>query len=223
MAARMRAGSTAALNSILPTAMTLGAAHAGLPPELVAPAGTALAAGAIAAEQSPKATTDDTGPPVFESVTEFRGEFKKLIDSLEDVKAVVVFIDDLDRCLDETVIYVFEAIRLFLQVSSTAFVLAANRDIVQAAIERRYPAAHEGDPALGRDYLEKIIQVEITVPPLSEAEAETYLNLLFAALRLDNTDMDKIRETATRRRVDGQFAVAMNYGIAKDTLGVNIR
>ena len=219
MAARMRAGSTAALNSILPTAMTLGAAHAGLPPELVAPTGAALAAGAIAAEQSPKATPDDTGPPVFESVTEFRGEFKKLIDSLEDVKAVVVFIDDLDRCLDDTVIYVFEAIRLFLQVSSTAFVLAANRDIVQAAIERRYPAAHEGDPALGRDYLEKIIQVEITVPPLSEAEAETYLNLLFAALRLDNTDMDKIREAATRRRVDGQFAVAMNYGIAKDTLG----
>ena len=31
--------------------------------------------------------------------------------------------------------------------------------------------------------------------------------------------MDKIRAAATRRRVDGQFAVAMNYGIAKDTLG----
>ena len=132
---------------------------------------------------------------------------------------MVVFIDDLDRCLDDTVIYVFEAIRLFLQVASTAFVLAANRDIVQAAIERRYPAAHEGDPALGQDYLEKIIQVEITVPPLSEAEAETYLNLLFAELRLDKAEMDKIRAAATRRRIDGQFAVAMNYGIAKDTLG----
>jgi hypothetical protein len=48
--------------------------------------------------------------------------------------------DDLDRCLDDTVIDVFEAIRLFLQVSSTAFVIAANRAIVQAAVERRYPA-----------------------------------------------------------------------------------
>ena len=61
--------------------------------------------------------------------------------------------------------------------------------------------------------------MEITVPPLSEAEAETYLNLLFAELRLNKADMDKIREAATRRRVDGQFAVAMNYGIAKDALG----
>ena len=219
MAARLRAGSATAVNSMLPTLMTLGAAHAGLPPGLVAPVGAAAAAGAIAAEQSPQTTTDDTGPTVIESVTEFREEFKKLLDSLTDIKAVVVFIDDLDRCLDDTVIYVFEAIRLFLQVASTAFVLAANRDIVQAAVERRYPAAREGDPALGRDYLEKIIQVEITVPPLSEAEAETYLNLLFAELRLNKADMDKIRQAATRRRVDGQFAVAMNYGIAKDGLG----
>ncbi len=145
--------------------------------------------------------------------------FKQLLDSLEDVKAVVVFIDDLDRCLDETVIYVFEAIRLFLQVSSTAFVLAANRSIVQAAIDRRYPAAREGDAPLGKDYLEKIIQVEITVPPLSEAESETYLNLLFADLRLDDAQMTKIRETVARQRRQGQFAVAMNYGIAKDALG----
>jgi hypothetical protein len=219
MAARMRVGSVAALNSILPTALTIGAAHAGVPHELVAPVAAAIAAGAGAAEQSPKVTSDAGGATVIESVTEFREEFKQLLDSLTNIKAVVVFIDDLDRCLDETVIYVFEAIRLFLQVASTAFVIAANRDIVQAAIERRYPAAREGDPALGRDYLEKIIQIEITVPPLAEAEAETYLNLLFAGLRLDWTDMEKIREAATRRRVDGQFAVAMNYGIAKDALG----
>jgi hypothetical protein len=219
MVARMRAGSVAAINTMLPTAIAIGAAHAGVPHEFVAPAAAALTAGAVAAEQRPQAAADDTGPTVIESVTEFREEFKRLLESMTDVKAVVVFIDDLDRCLDETVIYVFQAIRLFLQVASTAFVLAANRDIVQAAIERRYPAAREGDPALGRDYLEKIIQVEITVPPLSEAEAETYLNLLFAELRLNEADIDKIREAATRRRLDGQFAVAMNYGIAKDALG----
>jgi hypothetical protein len=199
--------------------MTLGAAHAGLPPELVAPAGAALVAGATAAEQTPQVPDDDTAQTVEDSVTKFRQEFKELLDSLEDVKAVVVFIDDLDRCLDETVIYVFEAIRLFLQVSSTAFVLAASRSIVQAAIDRRYPAAREGDAPLGKDYLEKIIQVEITVPPLSEAESETYLNLLFAHLRLDDAQMTTIRETVARQRLQGQFAVAMNYGIAKDALG----
>jgi predicted KAP-like P-loop ATPase len=38
MAARMRAGSVAAINSMLPTAMAIGAAQAGIPHELVAPA-----------------------------------------------------------------------------------------------------------------------------------------------------------------------------------------
>jgi predicted KAP-like P-loop ATPase len=219
MAARMRAGSAAAAKSLVAAAMTYGAAHAGLPPELAAPAGAVLVAGATAAEQKPQVPEDDTAQTVEDSVTKFRQEFKQLLDSLDAVKAVVVFIDDLDRCLDETVIYVFEAIRLFLQVSSTAFVLAANRDIVQAAIDRRYPATREDGPALGKDYLEKIIQVEITVPPLSEAEAETYLNLLFAQLRLDLDQMSTIRQTVALRRQQGQFAVAMNYGIAKDALG----
>ena len=218
---RMMVGPLAMAKSFAPTAGALAAAHGGVSPDVGAAAATAAVAGvqAAVAEEGHASELEPTGPTVFESVSDFRKEFKELVDSLEDVKAVVVLIDDLDRCLDDTVIYVFEAIRLFLQVSSTAFVLAANRSIVQAAIDRRYPAAHEGDPALGKDYLEKIIQIEITVPPLSEAEAETYLNLLFAELRLDDEQMTKIREAVTLRRRQGQFAVAMNYGIAKDALG----
>jgi hypothetical protein len=163
--------------------------------------------------------SETTEPTVFESVSDFRDEFKALVSGLEDIKAVVVFIDDLDRCLDDTVIDVFEAIRLFLQAPSTAFVIAANRGIVQAAIERRYPAARDGDSSLGKDYLEKIVQVEVTVPPLSEAEAETFLNLLFAELRLDRQQMQQVRDAAIARRRQGQFAVAMNYGIAEAALG----
>jgi predicted KAP-like P-loop ATPase len=73
------------------------------------------------------------------------------------IGSAVVRIDDLHRCLDDTVIDVFEAIPLFLQASTTAFVIAASREIVQAAVARRYPAAREGDAALERDYLEKIV------------------------------------------------------------------
>jgi hypothetical protein len=218
MAARLRTGSVAAAKAGVAAGITYEAAHAGLPPDMVAPVSNVLLAGATAAEQAPQVPVDDAVPTVEGSVTRFRQEFGQLLDSLDHVKAVVVFIDDLDRCFDDTVIYVFEAIRLFLQVASTAFVLAANRDIVQSAIDRRYPAAHEGDPALGKDYLEKIIQIEITVPPLSEPEAETYLNLLFAQLRVGDEKMERLRQAAHDRRVDGQFAVAMNYGIAKEVL-----
>jgi KAP family P-loop domain len=219
---RMMAGPAAAARVMLPAATTAAAAHEGLPPELAAAAGAAAMAAADAVEAQIKGeqTSQPATPSVFESVADFREEFEGLVTSLADkVKGVIIFIDDLDRCLDPTVIDVFEAIRLFLQVASTAFVIAANREIVQAAVERRYPAGKEGDPALGKDYLEKIIQVEVNIPPLAEAEAETYLNLLFADLRLEPAQMVKVREAAADRRQQGQFAVAMNYGIAKGVLG----
>lgn len=222
MAARLRTGSLAGLRSFLPAGLAFAAPHIGIPLALAAAAGTAAATGIEAAAASQPGTEEPSGPSVIESVTEFQQEFRKLLDSLEGVKAVVVFVDDLDRCLDETIIFVFEAIRLFLQAASTAFVLAANREIVQAAINRRYPASREGDPALGKDYLEKIVQVEVNVPLLTEAEAETYLNLLFAERRLGDAGMNGIRTAVDLRRRQGQFAVAMNYGIAKDALGGTI-
>lgn len=189
----------------------------GVDPAIGAAAGEAFVAGVDsinAASEPSNANTSAT----FESVSDFREEFEELIEGLPDVKSTVVLVDDLDRCLDDTIIDVFEAIRLFLQVSRTAFVIAANRAIVQAAIEGRYPAKATGDPALGKDYLEKIVQMEIVVPPLAAPEAETYLNLLFADLRLDADAMARVRAEATLRRRQGQFAVAMNYGIAKGVL-----
>ena len=194
------------------------AAHQGLPPEVGKAAGDALLAGVDAVKAEGEHVEPSEEPVVFESVADFRLEFEALLNSLKDVKATIVLIDDLDRCLDDTVIDVFEAIRLFLQVSSTVFVIAANRAIVQAAVERRYPAKVEGDPALGKDYLEKIIQVEINIPPLAEPEAETYLNLLFAELRLDESAMQTVRAEAVKRRAQNQLSVSMNYGIAKGVL-----
>lgn len=216
---RMMTGPAAAGRVLAPAAGAALATQHGLSPELGKAAGDALVAGVDAVREQSEESGRSDEPVAFESVADFRVEFDALLNSLEDVKATIVLIDDLDRCLDDTVIDVFEAIRLFLQVSSTAFVIAANRAIVQAAVERRYPARVDGDAGLGKDYLEKIIQVEVTVPPLAEPEAETYLNLLFAELRLDDASMQAIRAEAENRRRQNQLSVAMNYGIAKGVLG----
>lgn len=216
---RIMHGPAAAGRVLVPAAGAVAAAHHGVPAEFGKAAGDALVAGVDAIHAEGAEAAEEEGPAVvFESVSAFREEYESLIEGLPEVKAVIVLVDDLDRCLDDTVIDVFEAIRLFLQVSRTAFVIAANRAIVQAAIEHRFPAKSEGDPALGKDYLEKIVQIEITIPPLAEPEAETYLNLLFADLRLDQDDLTKIRDEALKRRRQSQFSVAMNWGIAKGVL-----
>src|SRR5205814_6420369 len=82
---------------------------------------------------------------------EFRAEFKKLMGSkqLEHVKRVVVLVDDLDRCLYETVVGTLETIRLFLAVPRMSFVIAADDKKVADALRARFPAAPNGAAANG--------------------------------------------------------------------------
>lgn len=220
---RLMAGPRAMARTMAPTVGTLAAPQIGLPPEVGSAVATAALAGIDAVTQPQEdgeKERERNEPLTFESVADFRDEFATLVAGIEGLQEVIVLVDDLDRCLPETIVDVFEAIRLFLHVPATAYVVAAHREIVQAAIEGRYPVNQRGDASLGKDYLEKILQVEVNVPPLAEPEAETFLNLLFAEFRLSHDEqLSRIREAARRRRGEAEFAVAMNYGIAAEALG----
>ncbi|WP_245854387.1 KAP family P-loop NTPase fold protein, partial [Mycobacterium timonense] len=148
-------------------------------------------------------------------VDAFRCEFAELVKQIPHCAAVVVFIDDLDRCLPETVVDTFEAIRLFLNTPKTAYVLALNQNVVESAIDSRYPELKKPDGAgIGRDYLEKMLQLKVAIPPLSAPEAETYVNLLFAELHLSDSDFQKVLKNAFEVRRANGLAVAFNTGIA---------
>lgn len=173
--------------------------------------------------EDPKTKQAASGNGTTEAITDagrFRAEFAKVVTTLEDVDAVVVFIDDLDRCLPETVVDTFEAIRLFLNTPKTAYVLAANQAVVESAIDSRYPQLRRPDGAgIGADYLEKMLQLKVAIPPLSAPEADTYVNLLLAELRLDTGQFAKVLDETRRRREAGNMQVAFNVGVAGAVLG----
>ncbi|WP_158077459.1 KAP family P-loop NTPase fold protein [Amycolatopsis keratiniphila] len=173
--------------------------------------------------EDPKAKQAVSGNGTAEAITDagrFRAEFAKVVSTLEAVDAVVVFIDDLDRCLPETVVDTFEAIRLFLNTPKTAYVLAANQAVVESAIDSRYPQLRRPDGAgIGADYLEKMLQLKVAIPPLSAPEADTYVNLLLAELRLDDEQFAKVLAETRRRREAGNLQVAFNVGMAGAVLG----
>lgn len=125
----------------------------------------------------------------------FKEEFKRLMESAElsHVTRVVVLVDDLDRCLPDTVVETLETIRLFLAVPRMSFVLAADEDRVADAIRQRYPAepSTESDTLTAAEepaklYLHKIVQTTIPLPALSRFDTEAYLLLLQLANRLDD-------------------------------------
>jgi hypothetical protein len=116
-------------------------------------------------------------------VREFREKFEELIGET-DIKRLVVLIDDLDRCSPERLIENLEAIKLFLNVQKTAFVIGADPRIIKHAIEYRYSNRIDGsntkiENQFVKDYLEKLIQIPYTLPKMSDSEVETYLTLLF--------------------------------------------
>lgn len=166
---------------------------------------------------------DPTSPPTTTprgDVDAFHREFAELVKEIPDCEAVIVFIDDLDRCLPETVVDTFEAIRLFLNTPKTAYVLALNQNVVESAIDSRYPELKKSDGAgIGRDYLEKMLQLKVAIPPLAEPEAETYVNLLFAELHLSEPDFGKVLAKAMEVRRENGLAVAFNIGLAGSVLG----
>ena len=58
-------------------------------------------------------------------IKKFRDDFKQLLEDSK-VENVVVFIDELDRCSPDTVLDVFEAMRLFLFVDGMTFIIGAD-------------------------------------------------------------------------------------------------
>ncbi len=132
----------------------------------------------------------------YEAVRAFRKDFEELIKKSKQGR-IVVLIDDLDRCLPRHIIENLEAIKLFLNVPQTAFVIAADKFIVSNAIKNEYKdiisAASEDRPDLGDSYMEKFIQLPYIIPALSPKEVETYVTLLFCQSILNETEFNNVR------------------------------
>lgn len=112
-------------------------------------------------------------PP--KEIAAFRMEFAELLNTLN--KTLVVFVDNLDRCLNKQTIHTLEALRLFLFLPKTAFIVAADEDMVRHSVMQYY---NQPDGRHVTDYLDKLIQVPILVPKLGVQEVRAYLFLLFA-------------------------------------------
>jgi predicted KAP-like P-loop ATPase len=112
-------------------------------------------------------------PP--KEIQDLRNTFEAALRELD--VTLVVLIDDLDRCLPETTISTLEAIRLFLFLDHTAFVIAADNQMIKHAVKRHFEGIT--DDELVTSYFDKLIQVPIRVPPLGTQEVRAYMMLLF--------------------------------------------
>lgn len=163
----------------------------------------------------------DTSPP--KEIEELRNN---LVEVLKELKiTLIVLIDDLDRCLPETTVSTLEAIRLLLFLENTAFVIAADDQMIKHAVKKHFNGV---DDELVINYFDKLIQVPIRVPPLGTQEVRAYMMMLFIQ---NNKDVsyaekqnlriqigDQLSKSWQGKRVDAKFVKSLNSSLPAELI-----
>ena len=156
-----------------------------------------------------------TVPSPPKEIHDLRDHFEATLQQIG--ATLVVLIDDLDRCLPETAISTLEAIRLFLFLDQTAFVVAADDKMIRQAVRVHFKNA-DLDDDLVTNYFDKLIKVPLRVPPLGTQDVRAYLMLLFveeSSLTAEKKEevraavCKRLGETWMGKRVDRTFVVGL--------------
>ncbi|MED3782508.1 P-loop NTPase fold protein [Heyndrickxia sporothermodurans] len=137
---------------------------------------------------------------VVQNIRMFRQEFEQMMSDSK-LDNLIIIIDDLDRCSPERIIETLEAIRLFLAVKKTTFIIAIDEDVVSYAVQSKYPKIDDASLNISKDYIEKIIQMPIRIPELSDNDVKNYLKLLICEMFLNDVHLTRLLEGLKERKV----------------------
>jgi predicted KAP-like P-loop ATPase len=152
-------------------------------------------------------------PP--KAIHDFRTDLESTLKSLN--LTLVVLIDDLDRCLPSTTISTLEAMRLFLFLDRTAFIIAADDEMIKQSVKYHFKDIAMSDD-LVTNYFDKLIQVPIRVPSLGTQDVRAYLMMLFvenSSLKADQKNAvraalcERLGQTWSGKRVDRAFVSSL--------------
>jgi predicted KAP-like P-loop ATPase len=102
---------------------------------------------------------------------------RKELDSLlkQQERKILIIIDDIDRLANLEIRQIFQLVKMLGDFSNTLYLLAFDRGVVVNALSK----VQEGD---GNEYLEKIVQFPIELPPINSSDLEKLLFVLLDEL-----------------------------------------
>ncbi|MCY3628040.1 MAG: P-loop NTPase fold protein [Gammaproteobacteria bacterium] len=108
----------------------------------------------------------------MEGMGKFRSAFEDLI-STDNNKRIIFVVDELDRCRPDYALEVLEVIKHFFSVSRVHFVLGVNLKALEDMVSARY-----GAKDYATEYLEKFIQIKLTLPEEISKDGGSRRNVL---------------------------------------------
>ena len=148
---------------------------------------------------------EEVAEPATKQIEEIRKEFEEILEQLK-VK-LVVLVDDLDRCLPETAISTLEAMRLLLFVNRTAFIIAADEQMIRNGVRAHFNSVELSD-GLVTSYFDKLIQVPIKIPHLGVAEVKVYIVLLFMELEVRRNRVKQVTFSDVQNKLSNLLSKA---------------
>lgn len=133
------------------------------------------------------------------TLDELRDRIQKILN--ENEKRVVILIDDIDRLDKSEIQALFKLVKLTADFDYTAYILALDEKMVAAALNEKYSSVGS---KTGRNFLEKIIQVPLTLPKADEFSLRKLcingINLALSNAQINLTE-DQVKEFV--RNFDG--------------------
>lgn len=120
-----------------------------------------------------------------EDIRQFQEQFKKLLDESK-IDRLVIFIDELDRCREDTILDTLEAMKLFMFTGKVAFVIGADERHISYAVKSKFKDIEGIQIDIGKEYLEKLVQYPIKIPRMDIDETSVYIASLL--IQSDFTD-----------------------------------
>jgi hypothetical protein len=157
---------------------------------------------ALNAWQRDATTEDDSAAGEVQSF--YHASFRALEAAMKDFvgehaeRRIIVFIDDLDRCLPENALEVLESTKLFFDLPGFIFVVGLDQGVIERAVAAKYSdssSATGRSPVPGADYVKKIFQVQFAVPRVVAEQLDRFVAMITEGLPADQAA--DIRDRAT--------------------------
>lgn len=174
------------------------------------------------------AAWEDGNRPAGDPVSFYHASFAAMSEAVSDYvragRRIVVFVDDLDRCLPESALQVLESMKLFFDFDGFVFVVGLDQRVIERAVELKFPEANQNGNGTrasspdtrreirGHEYIKKLFQVPFTVPRIGSGDLKPFFTKL-----VDDSDLP------AAQKGDLRTTVLPHIGFVSEFVSVNPR